>query len=55
MEVITTQELSRLTGVSVDKLRVWHRSKKFGESSIQFVPNGAILWKSSILEKLKND
>jgi len=55
MELITTLQLSRLTGVSVDQLRIWHRSKKFGESSIQFVPNGAILWKKSILEKLKND
>ena len=55
MDLYTTIELSGLSGISVDQLRIWHRNKKFGEKSIQFVPNGAILWKKSILEKLKND
>ena len=55
MDLLTTLELSKLSGVSVDELRTMHRKKKFEELTIQFVPKGAILWDKKILQKLKND
>jgi hypothetical protein len=55
MELLTTLELSKLSGVSVDQLRNWHRKKKFADFSKQFVPKGAILWDKRILQKLQND
>ena len=55
MELLTTLELSKLSGVPVDQLRNWHRKKKFADFSKQFVPKGAILWDKRILQKLQNE
>tara|TARA_R100001129_G_C5203521_1_gene214516 strand:- start:321 stop:488 length:168 start_codon:yes stop_codon:yes gene_type:complete len=55
MDLLTTLELSKLSGIPVDQLRSWHRNKKFADFSKQFVPHGAILWDKRILQKLQND
>ncbi|MFZ9115028.1 MAG: hypothetical protein ACO24D_18085 [bacterium] len=51
MNLITTNELSQATGISIDKLRKLHQSKQT-KTSKQFTPRGPILWSKSAVTEI---
>lgn len=52
MNLLTTNDLSKKTGITIDRLRKLHQ-RGATKSSRQFTPNGPILWTSEAVQELQ--
>jgi hypothetical protein len=54
MDLCTTQEISPIVGISVDRLRKLHQAGRTEGFSKQPSPRGPILWDRTAIKEIKN-